>query len=134
MSPWGPFWNQVLSYWKQSIEKPNKVLFLMYEEFKSQPKFQLKRLGEFLECPFSIEEENCGVVDEIVRMCSFENLRNLEVNKNVRSSSSGVEHKIYFRRGKVGDWKNYFTTEMSEELDHIIEQKFQRSGLRFLYV
>ncbi|KAL3336588.1 hypothetical protein AABB24_029307 [Solanum stoloniferum] len=80
VSLYGPFWNQVLDYWKESIENPDKVFFLMYEEIKKQPKIQLKRLAEFLECPFSIEEENCGVVEEILRMCSFENLRNLEVN------------------------------------------------------
>ncbi|MCD7467945.1 hypothetical protein HAX54_005653 [Datura stramonium] len=130
---YGPFWNHVLDYWKQSIEKPNKVLFLMYEEIKDQPKIQLKRLAEFLECPFSIEEENCGVVDEILKMCSFQNLSKLEVNTNGKLSS-GEENKIFFRRGEVGDWKNYFTVEMSEKLNHVIQQKFQGSGLRFYYI
>ncbi|CAN4124637.1 unnamed protein product [Withania somnifera] len=130
VSLYGPFWNHVLDYWKHSIEKPNKVIFLMFEEIKSQPKLQLKRLAEFLECPFSIEEEHCGVVDEILRMCSFENLSNLEVNKNGKLSS-GEENKAFFRKGEVGDWNNYFTIEMTEKLNHIIEQKFQGSGLRF---
>ncbi|XP_059315981.1 LOW QUALITY PROTEIN: cytosolic sulfotransferase 12-like [Lycium ferocissimum] len=132
VSLYGPFWNHILDYWKESIEKPDKVLFLMYEEIKEQPKIQLKRLAEFLECPFSIEEENCGVVDEILRLCSFENLSNLEVNTNGKLST-GEENKMFFRRGEVGDWKNYFSTKMSEKLNHIIEQKFQGSGLRFLY-
>ncbi|XP_059315980.1 cytosolic sulfotransferase 12-like [Lycium ferocissimum] len=130
VSIYGPFWNHMLDYWKGSIEKPKKVLFLMYEEIKEQPKFQLKRLAEFLECPFSIEEENCGVVDEILRMCSFENLSHLEVNINGKLSS-GEENKAFFHKGAVEDWKNYFNIEMSEKLDHIIEQKFQGSGLRF---
>ncbi|KAM3269298.1 hypothetical protein P3S67_030180 [Capsicum chacoense] len=132
--PFGPFWNHILDYWKQSIEKPNKVLFLMYEEVKTQPKLHLKRLAEFLECPFSIEEENHGVVDQILRMCSLENLSNLEVNKNGKSSASEMEYKVFFRKGEVGDWTNYFTTEMTEKLDHIIKQKFEGSGLRFLYI
>ncbi|XP_049403886.1 cytosolic sulfotransferase 12-like isoform X3 [Solanum stenotomum] len=130
VSLYGPFWNHVLDYWKASIEKPNKVIFLMYEEIKEQPKIQIKHLAEFLECPFSIKEENCGVVDEILRICSFENLSNLEVNTNGKLSS-GEENKVFFRKGKVGDWKNYFTIEMNEKLNHIIEQKFEGSGLRF---
>ncbi|XP_047255437.1 uncharacterized protein LOC107848400 isoform X2 [Capsicum annuum] len=80
------------------------------------------------------EEENHGVVDQIVRMCSFENLSNLEVNKNGKSSASEMEYKVFFRKGEVGDWTNYFTTEMTEKLNHIIEQKFEGSGLRFLYI
>ncbi|XP_049403891.1 cytosolic sulfotransferase 12-like isoform X1 [Solanum stenotomum] len=133
ISAYGPFWDHVLDYWKQSIENPNKVLFLMYEEIKEQPKTHLKRLAEFLECPFSIKEENCGVVDEILTMCSFKNLSNLEVN-TIGKLSTGEENKVFFRRGEIGDWKNYFTTEMSEKLNYVIEQKFQGSGLRFSYI
>ncbi|KAH0675395.1 hypothetical protein KY285_023196 [Solanum tuberosum] len=133
VSPCGPFWDHVLDYWKESIEKPNKVHFLMYEEIKAQPKLHLKHLAEFLECQFSIEEEKCGVVDEILRMCSFDNLSNLEVNRNGKLSS-GEENNAYFRKGEVGDWKTYFTEEMSEKLDHIIKQKFQGSELSFLYI
>ncbi|KAK4707483.1 hypothetical protein R3W88_032975 [Solanum pinnatisectum] len=105
----------------KSIENPDKVLFLMYEELKKQPKIQLKHLAEFLECPFSIEEENCGVVDEILRRCSFGNLRNLEVNTNGKLSA-GVANKNFFRRG-----------EMNDKLNHIIEQKFQGYVLKFSY-
>ncbi|KAK6775784.1 hypothetical protein RDI58_026785 [Solanum bulbocastanum] len=133
VSLYGPFWNHVLDYWKQSIENPTKILFLMYEEIKKKPKIQLKRLAEFLECPISIEEENCGVVDEILKMCSFENLSNLEVNTNEKFST-GEAYNLFFRRGEIGDWKNYFTIEMSDKLNHIIEEKFQGSGLKFSYV
>ncbi|KAG5570877.1 hypothetical protein H5410_060643 [Solanum commersonii] len=129
----GPFWNHVLDYWKQSIENPKKVIFLMYEEITKKPKIELKRLAEFLECPFSIEEGNSGVVDEILKMCSFENLSNLKVNTNGKFST-GEEYKLFFRRGEIGDWKNYFTIEMSDKLNHIIEEKFQGSGLKFSYV
>lgn len=130
---YGPFWDHVLGYWKESIENSDKVLFLMYEEIKKQPKIQLKRLAEFLDCPFSIEEEDCRVVDEILRMCSFGNLRNLEVNVN-GNMSAGMANKNFFRRGEVGDWKNYFTVEMNDRLNHIIEQKFHGSGLKFVYI
>ncbi|XP_004239453.1 cytosolic sulfotransferase 12-like [Solanum lycopersicum] len=133
MSVYGPFWDHMLDYWKKSIENPNKVLFLMYEEIKEQPKMHLKRLAEFLECPFSIKEENCGIVDEILRMCSFKSLSNLEVNTTGKLST-GEENKVFFRRGEIGDWKNYFTREMSEKLNNIIEQKFQGSGLKFSYI
>ncbi|KAG5575978.1 hypothetical protein H5410_056112 [Solanum commersonii] len=133
VSLYGPFWNHVLDYWKQSIENPTKIFFLMYEEIKKKPKTHLKRLAEFLECPISIEEENCGVVDEILKMCSFENLSNLEVNTNGKFST-GEAYNLFFRRGEIGDWKNYFTIAMSDKLNHIIEEKFQGSGLNFSYV
>ncbi|XP_034684193.1 cytosolic sulfotransferase 12-like [Vitis riparia] len=126
----GPFWDHVLGYWKESLEKPEKILFLKYEEMKAQPHVQLRRLAEFLGCPFCPEEETRCVVDEILQLCSFENLSNLEVNKNGKLSS-GEEHSAFFRRGQVGDWVNYLTAEMLDRLDHITEEKLHGSGLKF---
>ncbi|KAL7240724.1 hypothetical protein ACSBR2_006386 [Camellia fascicularis] len=98
----GPFWDHVLGYWKESLEKPQKVLFLKYEEMKEEPTIHLKRLAEFMGFPFSLKEETLGVVDKILRLCSFNHLSSLEVNKNEKVST-GVENKAFFRRGEVGD-------------------------------
>ncbi|KAG5613888.1 hypothetical protein H5410_013712, partial [Solanum commersonii] len=73
-------------------------------------------------------EENCGVVDEILKMCSFENLSNLKVNTNEKLPT-GEGNKTFFRKEEIGDWKNYFTVEMSENLNRITEQKFHGFGL-----
>ncbi|XP_010507196.1 PREDICTED: cytosolic sulfotransferase 5-like [Camelina sativa] len=48
VSLFGPFWDQVLSYWRGSLEDPNHVLFMKYEEMKAEPREQIKRLAEFL--------------------------------------------------------------------------------------
>jgi hypothetical protein len=130
VSSFGPYWDHVLGYWKESLEKPQKVLFLKYEEMKEQPIPNLRRLAEFLGCPFSPEEEAKGIVNDISRLCSFDNLSILEVNKTGKSLY-GAENNVYFRRGEVGDWKNSLTAEMIEKLDCITEEKFHGSGLRF---
>lgn len=130
VSLYGPFWDHVLGYWKYSLEDPNKVLFLKYEDLKENPRVHLKRLAEFCGCPFAIEEENEGVVEEILKLCSFDNLSNLEVNKSGKLSS-GEENKAFFRKGQVGDWANYFTPQMIEQIDKINEEKFSPWGLMF---
>ncbi|KAB1207036.1 Cytosolic sulfotransferase 6 [Morella rubra] len=96
---------------------------------KEQPTICLKKLAEFLECAFSPEEEVKGVVNDILRLCSFENLSNLEVNKNGKYLMANKA--ALFRRGEVGDWKNHLTAEMSETLDRITEEKFHSVGLKF---
>jgi len=130
VSIFGPFWDHVLSYWRGSLEDPNHVLFMKFEEMKAEPRDQIKKFAEFLGCPFTKEEEESGSVDEIIDLCSLRNLSSLEINKTGKLNS-GRENKTFFRKGEVGDWKNYLTPEMENKIDMIIQEKLQNSGLKF---
>jgi estrone sulfotransferase len=128
----GPYWNHVLGYWRASLEFPEKILFLTYEEMKKDTAAHVKKLAEFMGCSFTLEEEEVGEVQKIISMCSFEKLSNLEVNKNgkcLRDISIAIPNSIYFRKGEIGDWANHLTPEMGARLDDIMEQKLKGSGL-----
>ncbi|KAK8657747.1 hypothetical protein V6N13_035970 [Hibiscus sabdariffa] len=129
---YGPYWDHVLGYWKASLEHPGKILFLKYEEMSDDTVSSVKKLAEFIGYPFSFEEQKNGVPEKIVKMCSFEELSNLEVNKNGvygKPSTGFVENKTFFRKGKVGGWKDCLTPEMAARLDQITTQKLSGSGL-----
>ncbi|XP_020202493.1 cytosolic sulfotransferase 15 [Cajanus cajan] len=130
VSVFGPFWTHMLGYWKESVESPNKVLFLMYEDLIEDVNFHLKRVAEFLGCPFTLEEESSGVIEGITKLCSFEKMKELEVNKHGTCATT-VENKYYFRKGEVGDWVNYLSPSMAEKLTKVIEEKLGGSGLSF---
>ncbi|KAB2013254.1 hypothetical protein ES319_D09G144500v1 [Gossypium barbadense] len=127
---YGPYLDHVLGFWKASQEKPHKVLFLKYEEMMKDTEPYVKKLAEFMGYPISREEGEVGAVQEIVRLCSFENPSNLDVNKTgvKQQTKAKVENNFYFRKGKVGDWKNYLTTEMEERLDKLMDQTFAGTG------
>ncbi|KAK6921051.1 Sulfotransferase domain [Dillenia turbinata] len=131
----GPFWDHVLEYWKASLERPDKILFLKYEDLKRDPSYYVKNLAVFMGYPFSLQEKAEGCVEKIIELCSFETLGNLEVNKSGKLQGAIVdaEHpaKIFFRKGKIGDWKNHLTGDMANRLDRIIEEKLSGSGLKF---
>ncbi|XWS51260.1 hypothetical protein CRYUN_Cryun12cG0161400 [Craigia yunnanensis] len=76
----GPYWKHVLEYWRASLECPERILFLKYEDMKNNTSFCVKRLAEFMGYPFSSGEEKQGVVVKIIGLCSLENLSSLEVN------------------------------------------------------
>ncbi|QCD85698.1 desulfoglucosinolate sulfotransferase A/B/C [Vigna unguiculata] len=126
----GPIWEHMLGYWKESIATPNKVLFLKYEELKEKANFYVKRLAEFLDCPFTEEEESDGVIENIINLCSFEKMKNLEVNKSGTIGKNLVK-KYLFRKGEIGDWVNYFTPAMIDKLSKTMEEKLGGSGLSF---
>ncbi|KAF8646994.1 hypothetical protein HU200_065508 [Digitaria exilis] len=110
-SPAGPQWQHALRYWEESVKRPDKVLFLKYEEMLLDPERHLRKLAEFMGCGFSDEEEGSGVK---------------------RSSNLfGIKNESFLRKGVAGDWSNHMTPEMAERLDKIVEDALQGSGLTF---
>ena len=129
--PGGPHWLHALEYWHASQKRPNHVLFLRYEDMLGDPVGSLKKLAAFMGCGFSEEDEEDGVVDQIVELCSLENLKSKDVNKNGSTTRLGIKSETFFRKGQVGDWKNYMTVDMAARLDKIVEEATRGSGLTF---
>lgn len=99
----------------------------------SDPVKSVKSIATFLGIPFTSEEEDSGVPDEVVKLCSFKMLSGLKVNQTgeLSRNQNGAmvyEKSAYFRSGKVGDWVNYMSEEMGSRLDHIMKEKLQGSG------
>ncbi|KAK6145452.1 hypothetical protein DH2020_022272 [Rehmannia glutinosa] len=121
---YGPFFEHVVEYWQESQKRPQKILFIKYEELKSDPKQYVSKIAEFLGRPFADEKE----VYEVLRRCRLERLKNMEVNKS-ESAFTIIQNKSFFRKGEVGDWKNYLTPEMEEQINQICRIKFEPFGL-----
>ncbi|CAI0437815.1 unnamed protein product [Linum tenue] len=131
--PWGPFHENVVSYWEESKKRPDEVLFLKYEDMCRDPKKEVRKLASFLGKPFPPTSVNGGVDEEVEKVLwrsSLGRLRELEVNKNnVVSELTQISNSSYFRKGTVGDWKNYLTPQMAERVDQLTQLKLQGTGL-----
>ncbi|CAM0954270.1 unnamed protein product [Alopecurus aequalis] len=99
------------------------------------PVSNVRKLAEFMGCPFSDDEETAGVVQDIVEICSIDSLKNMEVNKSGSQGISGSRgtfgNEAFFRKGAAGDWSNHITPAMAARLDKIVEQALQGSGFMF---
>ncbi|KAL3498428.1 hypothetical protein ACH5RR_041160 [Cinchona calisaya] len=95
--------------------------------------FHVKRIAEFMGCPFSKEEEASGIVNAIVKSCSFDKMSNLEVNKSGKDWS-GLYYNTLFRRAVTEDWKNYLTPDMAHQIDHLTIEKFKGSGSKLFSI
>ena len=125
----GPFWNHCLEYWRESIAKPDNVLFLKYEDMTLEPTKYVIRLATFLGAPFSIKEIEDGIPEEVVGLCSFEKPSSLSTNQTGEFARLGnivIEKSSYFRKGKVGDRVNHMSEEeMGRKLNCIVEEKLR---------
>ncbi|GKA46844.1 flavonol 4'-sulfotransferase [Tanacetum coccineum] len=132
ISAYGPYWDHLLGYWKGSLERPGTILLLKYEDMKGDTSSNVKRLAEFIGYPFSVKEEKAGMVESIIKLCSFQNLSHLEVNKSGKhrpEEPDAIENRLYFRKAKDGDWEDYLTDEMKEKIDKLIDEKLKDTGL-----
>ncbi|XP_050207917.1 flavonol 3-sulfotransferase-like [Mercurialis annua] len=133
----GPFWEHVLEYWKASLEFPERVLFLVYEEMKKDTISVVKKLAEFMGYPFSIDEESRDLVQKIISSSSFDALSNMDVVKNGERWSNNefipfsLPKTSFFRKGEAGDWKNHLTEEMARRLDQITREKLGEFGFTY---
>ncbi|KAJ4791622.1 Sulfotransferase [Rhynchospora pubera] len=133
-SYFGPIWNHIIEYWQESKRKPEKVLFLKYEDMLEEPIKYARILAKFIGCPYSEAEEKQGVIEQVVGLCSFEKLKDLEVNKRGSGTilDGNFSFAAFFRKGMVGDWRNHMTSEMAQRLDGIVAEKFKEAGLEMI--
>ncbi|CAN1784373.1 Cytosolic sulfotransferase 16 [Linum perenne] len=134
MVAYGPFYEHVLEYWEQSNRSPDKVMFIKFEDLHYDPKPHVRKLAAFLGRPFRDDESDDEEVEKVIWRSSFDRLKDLDVNKNDSKSQVKVlapllKNSHFFRRGKVGDWRNHLTMEMVERIDNVTRMKLQGTGL-----
>ena len=113
------YFDHLLSYLPH-INDPN-ILFLLYEEMKSNVRECIRKIGQFLGGPFSESSENPDILEKIVQNCEFKTMKatpSLWSNKRVEGSTG------FIRKGEIGDWRNHFTEEQTRKMDEKFKAKF----------
>ncbi|MCD7456728.1 hypothetical protein HAX54_032918 [Datura stramonium] len=83
---------------------------------KEDTLLNVKKIAEFLGCPFSKEEEEKGMIEEIIRTYSFEYLR------------ARLAMKL---KGQSGRLANHLTISLAKSFDEFFKEKLSDSGLTF---
>ncbi|XP_046559930.1 sulfotransferase 1A3-like [Haliotis rubra] len=131
--PYGRYDDYLLS-WKADVSRFPDLPFLcfFYEDMKVHPLKCVKELRAFL--GLNITDAFC---EAVVEACSFDKLKMKErtgmkdgaVVSIWKEGSGGT----FYRKGEVGDWKNWFTVAESENFDITWNEKMNGSGIEFSY-
>lgn len=115
---WYP--DHVLSWYKHKDDE--NVKFVCYEDLAKNMAAEIRNVANFL----GIELTDSEVVS-IREKCTFEYMR--------QSSSGTPLQDIFklFRKGQVGNWREFFTDEQSERVDKIVKEKLGGTDLKFTY-
>lgn len=123
--------DHIYDFWK--IKDSPNVLFLRYEDVKADLRKTVQITAKFLEK--KVPESD---IDELLAHLSFDNMKNnpscnfqqIFVEKNCGKGDTRNCGSL-MRRGNIGDWKNYFTPELTEKFDAVICRKEKEMGIQF---
>ncbi|XP_062614154.1 sulfotransferase 1B1-like isoform X1 [Saccostrea cucullata] len=127
-------WFEYTKEWEnESKKKKRTYLCLYYEQMKKNPLATVKSVADYLGIPCTD-----ALAEEIVHKCKIENLRVANREKFDHRNQSGPNPEMndpdkMYRKGEVGDWKNWFTVAQSEEFDRVFKTRMADSKFKFTY-
>ncbi|KAL3842281.1 hypothetical protein ACJMK2_020312 [Sinanodonta woodiana] len=128
----GGWHNYVTDFEKFAKENPDyPILNLYFEDIKQDPKREITKVAKFLDVPYTEE-----LITAVAERCEFENLK--KANQEIKDDyiTRNIAHdgrQFMYRKGTVGDWKNWFTVEQNELFDESFERWMSGSELKFKF-
>ncbi|XP_067662272.1 sulfotransferase 1C4-like [Haliotis asinina] len=128
--PFGSYSSYILS-WKAEVEASPElpVLELFYEDMKTDLAKCVKDIVRFL--GITRTDQFCA---DVALVCSFKKMKQVDLNREDRIPlkiwADGTGGTFY-RKGEIGDWKNWFTVAQSERFDIIWNKKMKDSDFEF---
>lgn len=91
----------------------------------------IQLICDFIGHPLSQEK-----IDLIARQCSFESMKtNTMVNREALPVADlfDMRQSKFMRKGIIGDWRNHFSEEESQQFDALYRERLQKIGLDMAY-
>lgn len=111
------------SAWTKNASHPN-VLLVKYEAMIKNPLPGIRRIARFLGKNLT-DAELSVILDET----SFDSMSKDKVFNDLTKQTFDQSVSKFFRKGKVGDWQNYFSKEQNEYMDRIYREQLLSQGI-----
>ncbi|NXT83998.1 ST6B1 Sulfotransferase, partial [Zapornia atra] len=108
--PWGCYF-EYLSKWNKYAADEN-IMTITYEELKENPALGVKNIAAFFGIPLTEKE-----LQDVVDRSSFQSMK-----KNSQKTH-GAFGNVFFRKGAVSDWKNFFNEDQNKKMDKTYEER-----------
>lgn len=125
-------WFDYVRDWERVMdENADYPIHLMYyEDMKESSEREVDKLASFL--GLDVSQDLCKAIAD---KCQFENMI---------KDKEGLEPEVWikfwrdhkpgmYRKGQVGDWKNWFTVAQNEQFDEIYREKMKDSKLKIRF-
>ena len=120
---YGDYFDFYEGWWRYKAENPDQVLFVWYEDLKRDVTGVIRALASFL--GKSMTERQIEIIKEHT---TFDHMK---ANEMIRPAPT-PQREIFFRKGQVGDWKNYFSQDQSDYVEKEANERLKPLGLNTL--
>ncbi|XP_060063202.1 sulfotransferase 1B1-like [Ylistrum balloti] len=103
------------------------ILFIAFEDMKKDLRRSVQKIAEHLELKHSPE-----FLDKVAEKCQFINMSKGKTCAEETKMGVGGKNPFY-RKGDVGDWKNYFTVAQNERFDVFLKENMADIDLDIKY-
>ena len=120
----GPYFDHVLPWW-QASQKDKNILFMKYEDMKLDHAGNVAKLASFMDLQVDLQ-----VIETVVTLSSLKSMTSNETT-NFDWIPQRADVPKHFRKGEIGDWRNHFSAEQSQQMEALLMKKLKGSGLQF---
>ena len=115
-------WSSHYKSWKNY--KSKEIILVRYEDMVNKSNSTFLRVLNYLKKINQIEVDQ-NKMKHAIEETSFENLKKLEMNEGFKANPS---KKLFFRKGKVGDWREKLNKEQVKKIEKAFEAEMIELG------
>ncbi|KAM9475516.1 cytosolic sulfotransferase 3-like isoform 2-T2 [Clarias gariepinus] len=121
----GPWYDHVCGYWEKKQTYTN-LHYMFFEDIVKNTRHEVEQLSSFLGLSTQAEER-----EKLTKFVHFDAMKQNSMANY--STFKRMDFKIspFMRKGKVGDWKNYFSVAQNEQFDAHYWEKMKNTTLQF---
>ena len=115
--------------WYKSRGQDN-ILFLTYEQMKTQPLESICSIGSFLGAGAAAVVHDRKILKDVIRNSSYDSMSR---DQQRWSSQRPDNMPAFVRKGQVGDWLNYFSPDQARRLADKFDERTLGTDLKTLW-
>lgn len=144
---YGDYFDHVLGWYKHRDD--HNVLFLHYEDMKSQPRENVLKIAEFFDKSYyKLLVENEEILQNVIKYSDIKSMQVLAAENFKEFFTKPIEENApdglknfheasqknpstanFIRKGVVGDWKNHFSAEQNSRMEKAILERLSQTDL-----
>lgn len=117
--PHGSWFPWVRDWHAKSLEHPDRILWMQYEDLKESSSDQIRKLADFL--GIRADDE---FISRVAAATSFENMKESAV-------AAGGDAEGHLRKGVSGDWRNHFSADTLNSFRETFDRELRGTGLHY---